>query len=489
MRKCKELYIGIDPVEANSALVSVEAKYQSYTSIVFVRVWQPELPVGIFLSDSRLSEIKRWKLEKKCNLRYQQTDVKVYTRFFINDDDEISYYVASKAYMDVTHLVQRFLSIKDRGVAVLKRKKNGAVFVRGVSNGRTKLVATSPTEIVLGKVYLEVGEKVTLDKITAVPVSSLSVDIASEMGMHATLAVTIKRRDKLVRSENIASLIVTLHYSDGTQELITDVDPRHIEVVTESDDEQLIRVINGRSSQPLVRGIGMGYGELVTVSVYGNSRCSELPLVKTKVLINVGVVDPQPQRDAAADGGNRLAAASEAQLQNEQSAAEAAAINSNIGNESKRVTSLELGMYILLAVFCIAIVVFAANCFIFVLRYRRGKVVQSSADTTAHDWVWIGRETLERNAIDTRCSRSLLPQEDFNANISTSSASNSTPSSPPTSSNRNSVISTYKGSECSVRITSNPIVSESEEDSWQKLSNLSYHQLMTYFDNLKESTA
>ena len=37
-------------------------------------------------------------------------------------------------------------------------------------------------------------------------------------------------------------------------------------------------------------------------------------------------------------------------------------------------------------------------------------------ENCAPDWVWIGRETLERNAINTGCSEALMPEADFNGN-------------------------------------------------------------------------
>ncbi len=66
----------------------------------------------------------------------------------------------------------------------------------------------------------------------------------------------------------------------------------------------------------------------------------------------------------------------------------------------------------------IAILVFAINCVVFVVRYQRKRMPQEGTQTVqqAHDWVWIGRETLERNAINTTCGQVLMPEADFNGN-------------------------------------------------------------------------
>ncbi|KAF4798823.1 Transmembrane protein [Turdus rufiventris] len=57
-------------------------------------------------------------------------------------------------------------------------------------------------------------------------------------------------------------------------------------------------------------------------------------------------------------------------------------------------SDLEIGMYALLGVFCLAILVFLINCATFALRYRHKQVLVEgqSAMTHSHDWVWLGNE-------------------------------------------------------------------------------------------------
>lgn len=162
-----------------------------------------------------------------------------------------------------------------------------------------------------------------------------------------------------------------------------------------------------------------------------------------------------------------------------------------------------IAMYVMMSVFFVVTV----NCVLFTYRYYRHKrlpkdsVSQQGSVRDANDWVWIGRATLERNgAHHARCPHTLMPEEDFNGNqmlvhhpSSSSSGVSSNAGSAPNS-NRNSTVSTYEGSECSIRITSNPLrdsadmgFNEAEWD-YEKLG-LTYDQLMDYFDNLKESTA
>ncbi|XP_026715492.1 transmembrane protein 132C isoform X1 [Athene cunicularia] len=77
-------------------------------------------------------------------------------------------------------------------------------------------------------------------------------------------------------------------------------------------------------------------------------------------------------------------------------------------------SDLEIGMYALLGVFCLAILVFLINCATFALKYRHKQVlVEGQATMThSHDWVWLGNEAeLLENAADSS------PQQDEHTTI------------------------------------------------------------------------
>jgi transmembrane protein 132 len=165
------------------------------------------------------------------------------------------------------------------------------------------------------------------------------------------------------------------------------------------------------------------------------------------------------------------------------------------------VTPLEIGMYTLLGLVCLAVFVIISYCVVFVVRYRRKRVPKENGESIAQakDWVWIGRATLERNRVNTQCSQTLMPPADFNGNQTVRRSGGSNRNSAG-SSNRNSGVSEYKGSECNIRITSNPILNGANVEETASLTRnevqwdyeamgLTYDQLMEYFDNLKESTA
>ncbi|XP_056389668.1 transmembrane protein 132C isoform X2 [Hyla sarda] len=64
-------------------------------------------------------------------------------------------------------------------------------------------------------------------------------------------------------------------------------------------------------------------------------------------------------------------------------------------NAPRGLSDLEIGMYALLGVFCLAILVFLINCATFALKYRHKQLpIEGQANMThSHDWVWLGNET------------------------------------------------------------------------------------------------
>ncbi|KFO23495.1 Transmembrane protein 132B [Fukomys damarensis] len=76
---------------------------------------------------------------------------------------------------------------------------------------------------------------------------------------------------------------------------------------------------------------------------------------------------------------------------------------SDLAMASRGLTDLEIGMYALLCVFCLAILVFLINCVAFSWKYRRKRFAVSEQGNIphSHDWVWLGNEVeLLENPVD-----------------------------------------------------------------------------------------
>uniref|UniRef100_A0A0P4WNU1 Transmembrane protein TMEM132 C-terminal domain-containing protein n=1 Tax=Scylla olivacea TaxID=85551 RepID=A0A0P4WNU1_SCYOL len=105
------------------------------------------------------------------------------------------------------------------------------------------------------------------------------------------------------------------------------------------------------------------------------------------------------------------------------------------------VTPLEVGMYVLLAVFGAAIVIFAASYVVYTWNVRGGGKVRrppapltslipaQDSVTNAHDWVWLGRATLER-ASGVGMSPPPPPQPPGGGSLMLSDLNGNTPSAP-----------------------------------------------------------
>ncbi|TRY55620.1 hypothetical protein DNTS_008826 [Danionella cerebrum] len=67
---------------------------------------------------------------------------------------------------------------------------------------------------------------------------------------------------------------------------------------------------------------------------------------------------------------------------------------SDLTQAPRGLSDLEIGMYALLGVFCLAILVFLINCVSFAFRYRHKQlpVLEQDNMNHAHDWVWLGNE-------------------------------------------------------------------------------------------------
>lgn len=61
---------------------------------------------------------------------------------------------------------------------------------------------------------------------------------------------------------------------------------------------------------------------------------------------------------------------------------------------NRPLTDLEIGMYALLGVFCLAILVFLVNCISYVVKFRHKKPSSHHQEPTGHrhDWVWLGTD-------------------------------------------------------------------------------------------------
>ncbi len=200
---------------------------------------------------------------------------------------------------------------------------------------------------------------------------------------------------------------------------------------------------------PRVLSLGSGSGELLKVSLELPDDCvqqrSALPLADTRALVEIllengkdeksdgiqKVGSKAPKAVDMGDLGDDIAlsddqknyyghSAAIGKTGNKVVEASAAAAREGSGQDHHfpRITPVEVGMYVLLGVFCAAIAIFVASCFVYASRHggsgsefvvrtatpvysgapkssSNGRV-KSRSEQNAHDWVWLGKCTLDQ---------------------------------------------------------------------------------------------
>ncbi|RUS89765.1 hypothetical protein EGW08_002468 [Elysia chlorotica] len=531
---------------------------------------------------------KKSNPSRSCVLKYQQSQIEVYARFIISSPGQgIEYFRSRKTLVLVTDLVMKHIRTADSDIARIVHNT-----VQGVSPGATSVQVISPTGRILGSREVRVGkDKVDIERLMVRVISSMSIRIDKIENVPGALLATVALQDQLVAKQQEAVLDIALEFKDGTILPLSHIDPEEYDLRVTSVNNDIVEVKEMISAlsflPPTIMAVGDGKGEIIKVMLKERNSCErKKPRTLDTEYVHVQVDFAKEihtnllQSDGYYSGnqdfmGHRniynskeeyfkatkpkiepkihpLAADSDsATVSYEQSGVtkepKTEALEQPVSTRSRHSTPLEVAMYVLVAVFVFAILVFTANCAVFMMRHQRkckphakgmsSRVVTGSI-SQAPDWVWIGRATLERQgAGNAGVDHALMAEEDFNGNqmvmpnstsgsassrhsstrkLNTISRSGSSSSSsgvcPATSvssgaggtaSNRNSMVSTYQGSECSIRITSNPLPDDPEdvanndlggmgynEAEWDyEAMGMTYEQLMDYFDNLKESSA
>lgn len=222
-----------------------------------------------------------------------------------------------------------------------------------------------------------------------------------------------------------------LQFSDGSMTPLDNFNPAHFTLTATSLDEQVVAVQHSATWKwPVIVAKGNGQGGLVRLEMSQSDMCKR---GKQHAVIAIGTVSVQvrlgqqgePYRQAEDRrmrpdhlhyGGSifevetglisRGATTARGQVPNggrlpteSGPRAEAELPRSRITDEdpptSRRgLTDLEIGMYALLGVFCLAILVFLINCIAYAYKYRSKQLSLETTEAVhhAHHWVWLGQE-------------------------------------------------------------------------------------------------
>uniref|UniRef100_A0A8B9GW82 Si:dkey-112m2.1 n=1 Tax=Astyanax mexicanus TaxID=7994 RepID=A0A8B9GW82_ASTMX len=407
--RCDYVYVNGKETRGRVRML-VNFTYSYLSSQLELSVWMPHLPLQIDLSDPELSQIKGWRVpvppnreirmsddedeavrrDRGCGPQYQSTTVRVLTHFKAEPEEwrgQPEFLLGSDWQVDVTELVRDSLRVDDSRVAGLM---NGQVLM-GLNTGTAKIQVNS----VRGAVSLRPSP----GTITIITITT---------GIKLLLGRT-----------------AWLQFSDGSMTPLDLYDPAHLVLTATSLDERVVSVQRDSWWKwPVVVVRGEGQGLLVRVEMYGPESCQTKTKRRTVLAagnanirvkfgrsetegsisdMETGIVNRGATTIKTAapgrPGGDRYTArdvpADFSDFPAQADLPRGRSTDEDLLQARRGLTDLEIGMYALLGVFCLAILVFLINCVSYALKYRNKQLPLEGQETMAHhahDWVWLGHE-------------------------------------------------------------------------------------------------
>ncbi|KAM8834851.1 transmembrane protein 132E isoform 1-T1 [Synchiropus picturatus] len=425
----------------------------SDNNLSFIRGWRvPILPDRRSTRDSDADDDDDdRRVSRGCTLQYQRALVKVLTQFHTTSTegtDQVITMLGPDWQVDVTDLVQDALKVADPRIAELVDR---TVLV-GLELGSTVLKVESPLAVdaTLGEAAFSVtDEKVSITELRVHAVSGLTLSLQPSPGNSHTMVAKATGVQTLNTPKQEATLSVWMLFSDNTAATLGYFDPKDYNFNASTLDDKVVSVSQEPQQRwPVVVAEGEGSGELLRVEM---TICEACQKTKRKSVIASAAAYVKvrfgPEEDSEEEGttegeielapftrrpvvdpnvGGRVYETSNEQpasvpidytnfptISNQEQPTESDVEEEEEEEEDefvhspRNMTDLEIGMYALLGVFCLAILVFLINCIVFVLKYRHKRIPpegQANMDHS-HHWVFLG------NGQPLRAHCELSPQQ------------------------------------------------------------------------------
>ncbi|XP_042298611.1 transmembrane protein 132E [Sceloporus undulatus] len=435
-------YVFVSGKESRGSMnAGVSFGYEHLSALLEMTVWVPRLPLHIELSDPRLSQVKGWRVpilpdrrsvreseddeeeeerrqSRGCALQYQHASLQVFTQFHTTSSegtDQVVTMLGPEWAVEVTDLVSDFMKVDDARVARLVDSNTLA----GREPGTTLFKVVSPLmEAVLGETLVTVAdEKVSITELKAQVISNLSLSLHPSPGNSHTIVAKTTAQQTLNFSKQEAFLSLWVSYSDGTTSPLSLYDPKDYTLVVTSQDQAVVSVVPD-AAFPLVKAEGEGAGELVKAELMICEVCQKTKRKSVLATALAGIrvhftseeeptydyepvqTPSRPGRERGAPGTTprvevewRLVPSQESRVPSVVLPTEDfPTIPTGYVQVPRGLTDLEIGMYALLGVFCLAILVFLINCIVFVLKYRHKRIPPEGQTNMehSHHWVFLG---------------------------------------------------------------------------------------------------
>ncbi|KAJ8260702.1 hypothetical protein COCON_G00164250, partial [Conger conger] len=387
-----------------------------------------------------------------CVPQYQGAMVRVLTHFVAEPTDgrgQTDFLLGSDWQVDVTELVWDGLRVREPQTAQLR---DGQVLM-GLQKGETSLQVLSPlSDAVLGERTVKVlDDRVSITELGVQLVSSLSLSLQLSPGSNRAIVATATTQELLHNPKQESLISAWLQFSDGSMTPLDLYDPAHFLLTASSLDPTVVTVRQGAVWKwPVIVAEREGQGLLVRVEMATSQRCQGpgrggvLAAGNAGVRVRFGGAAEQPgnrgnRHPTGADVPYYGSSVSDAEARVPGRGTTATTAKSAIApNDRARVrnipvdfppqvdlpqstnmeddllqsprglTDLEIGMYALLGVFCLAILVFLINCVSYALKYRHKQLPAAGegpeALNHAHDWVWLGTRAELLDSRPSLCS-------------------------------------------------------------------------------------
>ncbi|KAH0625374.1 hypothetical protein JD844_014846 [Phrynosoma platyrhinos] len=403
----------------------VNFTYQHFTTQLEITVWVPRLPLQIEISDTELSQIKGWRIPVTSNKRY-------------------SFHILRIALAKLLNWAHSFLLLLLKVLSPLSDS---------ILAEKTVIVLEDRVTITDLGVQLVAGLSLSLqtskgNKRVIVTTASAS-DILHSPKQEAVVSAWILFSDGTVTPLDIYDM-------KDFSLTITSLDEMVVSIHQNQEEDWPVVVAEGEGQGPLIK-IEM----VISEPCQKSKRKSSLAVGKGNIKVKFGQKDSDPKEDTndvedadvdfKSQAGNSLEKSLEqersghdwpkhgvsmnheeatnqsttpkpsvhqknihgdGQLQNSPTSFTSFPIQVDIPGRNhpgdfilapRGLTDLEIGMYALLCVFCLAILVFLINCVAFAWKYRHKRFAVSEQGNMphSHDWVWLGNETeLLENPVD-----------------------------------------------------------------------------------------
>uniref|UniRef100_A0A6I8N175 Transmembrane protein 132E n=1 Tax=Ornithorhynchus anatinus TaxID=9258 RepID=A0A6I8N175_ORNAN len=418
-------YVFVSGKESRGSMnARVTFRYDTWTAPLEMTVWVPKLPLLIQLSDAHLSQVRGWRVpvlpdrrsaresedvaeeeeeegggaerrpSRGCTLQYQHSTLQVFTQFHTTSPDGPEgpggpgapqgpgvTMLGPDWLVEVTDLVGDFMKVDDPRVAQMV---DGSTLA-GREPGVTLFKVVSPLmEAVLGETLVTVSdEKVSVTEMKAQVVSSLSLSLHPSPGSSHTILAKTAAQQTLSFVKQEALLSLWLSFSDGSTAPLSLYSPKDYALLVSSLDERVATVAQARAF-PLVVAEAEGAGDLLRAELTIGESCqktrrkSVLATARAAVRVHFG-----PDGDEAEDEGPGPATAGPgppAATAPAPAPEDAPTAPPGSAPAGRGLSDLEIGMYALLGVFCLAIL----------YRHKRVPAEGQASMDHSHHWVFLG---------------------------------------------------------------------------------------------------